>query len=458
MSPAKLHRLRVLIILFAGVLMGALDIAIVGPALPAVQATFLVDSRSLSWVFGIYILFYILGAPLMAKLSDRHGRRPIYIVDVGLFAVGSAIVVFSPSFQFLLIGRAVQAFGAGGILPVASAVIGDVFPKEKRGSALGLIGAVFGLAFLLGPLLGGLLLQWNWRLLFLINLPLAGLIIWESMRVLPPPRDILQKPLDFFGGALLSIGLGAFAWAIGQLNVSEFTESIKSPAVLPFIFLALVCLSALYWVERRAEDPLIDPHLFVSGQVRLIGTIAVAAGLCEAGMVFLPVLLVVGLGVSEADASLMLLPLVFALIIGAPTAGRLLDRVGPRPVIQAGLLLTMAGLLLLSVSDLTLRSFYISGVSLGLGLSALLGAPLRYALISETKREQRGAAQGLLTLFLCVGQLCGSVFVGGVAASRSSELIGYQDAFFMVAVAIGVTLLLSKALRGKRTIGDQYIS
>lgn len=451
MAPAKLHRGRVLAILFAGVLMGALDISIVGPALPAVQAAFLVDSRALSWVFGIYILFYILGAPLMAKLSDRYGRRPIYIADVGLFAAGSAMVVFSPSFQVLLIGRAVQAFGAGGILPVASAVVGDVFPKEKRGSALGMIGAVFGLAFLLGPLLGGLLLQWSWRLLFLINLPLAGLIIWESMRVLPPPQGISQKPLDFFGGALLSTGLGAFAWAIGQLNVTEFTESVKSLAVFPFIFLTLICLPAFYWVERRAADPLIDPHLFISSQVRLIGTIAVAAGLCEAGMVFLPVLLVAGLGVSEADASLMLLPLVLALIVGAPTAGRFLDRVGPKPVIQIGLLLTMAGLLLLSVRDLTLQSFYVSGVILGLGLSALLGAPLRYALISETKKEQRGAAQGLLTLFLCVGQLCGSAFVGGVAASRASELMGYQDALFMVAIAMGATLFLSKALRGNRS-------
>jgi len=451
MAPAKLHRGRVLAILFAGVLMGALDIAIVGPALPAVQADFLVDSRALSWVFGIYILFYILGAPLMAKLSDRHGRRPIYIADVGLFAVGSAMVVFSPSFQVLLIGRAVQAFGAGGILPVASAVVGDVFPKEKRGSALGMIGAVFGLAFLLGPLLGGLLLQWSWRLLFLINLPLAGLTIWGSMRVLPAPQGIPQKPFDFLGGALLGIGLGAFAWTIGQLSVTEFFESVKSLAVFPFIFLALVCLSALYWVEKRAADPLIDPHLFISGQVRLISAIAVAAGLCEAGMVFLPVLLVAGLGVNETDASLMLLPLVFALIVGAPTAGRFLDRVGPKPVIQVGLLLTMVGLLLLSVRDLTLQSFYVSGVSLGLGLSALLGAPLRYALISETKKEQRGAAQGLLTLFLCIGQLCGSAFVGGVAASRASELTGYQDALFMVAIVIGATLLLSKALSGNRS-------
>ena len=128
-----------------------------------------------------------------------------------------------------------------------------------------------------------------------------------------------------------------------------------------------------------------------------------------------------------------------------------MDRVGPKPVIQIGLLLTMAGLLLLSVRDLTLQSFYVSGVILGLGLSALLGAPLRYALISETKKEQRGAAQGLLTLFLCVGQLCGSAFVGGVAASRASELMGYQDALFMVAIAMGATLFLSKALRGNRS-------
>jgi multidrug resistance protein len=428
--------------------MSALDIAIVGPALPALQASFLVDSRALSWVFGIYVLFYLLSAPLMAKLSDRYGRRRIYVIDVSLFAIGSLVVVLSYSFELLLMGRAVQAFGAGGILPVASAVIGDTFPKERRGRALGLIGAVFGLAFLLGPLLGGILLHWNWRLLFLINLPLAGLVIWQGGRLLPSAPETPNKPLDVEGIVLLSAMLAAFAWALSQLNVAEFGSSVRSMAVLPFFILPLVSLPWFFWVEKRAMDPLIHPELLMSKQIQLIGVIAITAGICEAGMVFLPALLVLGLGVNEATASFMLLPLVFALIIGAPIAGRLLDALGAKRVIQAGLSLTVVGMLFLSVPELTYYSFYTAGVFLGLGLSALLGAPLRYVLIEEASDTHRGAAQGLLTLCLCSGQLGGSALVGGVAASRVTEYVGYQDAFFMVALVTGAVLLISKALRG----------
>ena len=168
---------RILTVLFFGVLMGALDIAIVGPALPAIRAQFQVTERTLSWIFSIYVLFNLIGTPLMAKLSDLFGQRNIYVMDVALFALGSIIIAFSPSFWFVLVGRAIQGFGAGGIFPVASAVIGDTFPLEKRGSALGLIGAVFGIAFIIGPILGGVILSiTSWKWLFLINIPIAAVV------------------------------------------------------------------------------------------------------------------------------------------------------------------------------------------------------------------------------------------------------------------------------------------
>ena len=138
-------------LLLMGVLMGALDLAIVGPALPAIQAEFGLSSRALAWLFNLYVLGQLVGTPILAKLSDRIGPRPVYISSTLLFALGSLLLVIAPGTEWLFIGRAVQGFGAAGIFPVAVKVIGDVFPPEKRGGALGLLGAVFGLAFLIGP-------------------------------------------------------------------------------------------------------------------------------------------------------------------------------------------------------------------------------------------------------------------------------------------------------------------
>ena len=124
---------KILALLFTGVLMGALDISIVGPAIPAIEQTIRVDHKLLSWIFSIYVLFNLVGVSFLAKLSDLYGRRNIYMLSVAIFAFGSAIVALSDSITLLLVGRAVQGFGASGIFPVASAVIGDIYPPEKRG-------------------------------------------------------------------------------------------------------------------------------------------------------------------------------------------------------------------------------------------------------------------------------------------------------------------------------------
>jgi MFS family permease len=436
-------------ILFAGVLLGALDIAVVGPALPAIQKYFAIDSRSLSWVFSIYPLFYLVGAPLLAKLSDRQGRRSVYVASIGLFAVGSLIVALVPVFHVVLLGRAVQAFGAGGIFPVASAVIAETVPQERRGRVLGLIGAVFGLAFLLGPLLGGVLLPFGWQWLFLINVPIALGLIVAGSRTLPQTKAERPGAFDAFGAAVLSVGLAALVWAVSQLDTAHLTASVLSLKIWPIALIAIVAVPLFWRAENGAADPVLHPDLFRSVQLKLVGAIAFAAGLVEAGMVFLPNMAVTGLKVETHTASLMMLPLVLTLMVGAPLAGRLLDRTGARPVVQGGLALTVLGLALFAWLPLNLVSFYSAGAIVGFGLSGLLGAPLRYIMLQEAGETRRGAGQGLLTLFLNVGQVVGSAVIGGVAGSNIHWLGGYRHALLTVAAACSVALVLSAALRGK---------
>ncbi|HSG64805.1 MAG TPA: MFS transporter [Gammaproteobacteria bacterium] len=438
---------RVLAVLFTGVLMGALDIAIVGPALPAIQTDFALGERALSWVFNVYILFNLIGAPVMAKLSDRLGRRRAYSGSIGLFAFGSVVVAAAPSFDIMLAGRAVQAFGAGGIFPVAAAVIGDTFPEARRGRALGLIGAVFGIAFLLGPLLGGILLRFSWHWLFLINVPIALGVLWQAQRVLPSAGQLQVRPFDLAGALCLSTLLAALAFVISTLEPGDLATGLRAPATLMSLAAFIVCAPLFWHIEARSADPILHPSLLRSLELKLIALIALATGLAEAGMVFLPSMAVAGLGVAEATASLMLLPLVATLIVGAPVAGRLVDAVGAKKVIQGGLALCIAGLVVFGLAALELTTFFGAGGLTGLGLAVLLGAPLRYVVIREVPDTQRGAGQGLLTLFLSVGQLSGAALVGGVAASRDGAAAGYQAAMLVIGALMLVALVLSTRLR-----------
>ncbi len=440
-------RNKVLWILFFGVLMAALDIAIVGPALPAIQAAYGVDERLLSWVFNIYVLMNLISTPLMAKLSDRYGRRSIYVLDLGLFAIGSATVMLAPTFAVVIVGRAIQGLGAGGIFPVAAAVIGDTFPPEKRGGALGLIGAVFGLAFIVGPLVGGLLLLAGWHWIFAVNLPIAlliGLLAWQA---LPTAQHAVQAAFDWSGMAILTVLLGSLAFGLTQIDATALAQSLISWQVWPFLVLAIVLLPLFLRVERRAADPVLRPGLIATRQLRLASGIAFGAGLGEVAVLFLPSLAVAAFAVSESQASFMLLPLVVALFIGSPVAGRLLDTVGSRVVIIGGTALLTAGMLLLWLLGANQIIYYVAGVLVGLGLSALLGAPIRYIMLNEVSVDDRAPAQAIATVFTSIGQLVGAASVGAVAASMGGGVTGYSAAYLTIGVISLVLTVLAFGLK-----------
>jgi len=427
------QRKNILTLLFFGVLMGALDIAIVGPALPVIQRSFVVDDRMISWVVAAYILFNLVGTPLMAKLADIIGHRTIYIADILIFATGSLVVALSPMFWVVLVGRAIQGFGASGIFPVAAA---------------GMIGAVFGVAFLIGPILGGVILKFlTWHWLFLINIPVALIIVFFALRLLPNERPGLQKAFDYLGLLITSATLAALTLGINQLdpqNLSPGTvfTSLFSARVWPFLLTAIILLPVLWLVEKRAQDPVVQVALFKSRQIKLVALIAIGAGFGEATLVFVPVLLVLAFGVSAHTASFMLLPAVLAMAVGSPLAGRMLDKRGSRLVILLGSGLIAAGMLIIGLIPLTVATFYTAAVLVGLGLSSLLGSPLRYIMLNEAPHHYRTAAQALIRLFTGTGQLLGSAFVGAIAASLGGDVKGFTSAYLAVGgIAVLITLL-----------------
>ena len=457
MSMNDKSRNKILVVLFLGVLMGALDIAIVAPALPSIQKYFGIGERILAWTFTIYVLFNLIGTPLMAKLSDKFGRRSIYILDVVLFALGSILITLSPqkSFAVLLAGRALQGFGAGGIFPVASAVIGDTFPPEKRGSALGLIGAVFGLAFLIGPVLGGVILSiTTWQWLFIINLPIALVVIVMGWRLLPSKGSGTQLRFDWAGLLVLSVLLASFTYSLNQIDTQNFFSSLVSVRVLPFLLLGLALTLVFPAIERKASDPIVNMSLFHSRQIRLSSVLSAGAGLGESGLSFMPALAVAALPgiINTQTSSYMILPVVLAMSIGSPLVGRLMDRFGSKVMVFSGTLLLAVGMMMLSTGAIseTLWGFILSGAVIGFGLSSLLGAPMRYIMLNETNARDRTSAQGLISLFTSIGQLASGALIGAVAASKGGGVAGYGGAYRVVGVVALVMILLTLSLKNRQ--------
>jgi EmrB/QacA subfamily drug resistance transporter len=436
---------HILLLIFTGVLMGALDIAIVGPALPAIQGTFGLGEREVVWVFSIYVLFNLLGTPILSSLSDLLGRRTIYLVAVGLFTVGSLLTALSADFWVLLLGRAIQGAGAGGIFPVSGALIRDNFPANVRGRMLGLIGAVFGVAFLIGPVLGGVLLLFSWHWLFLVNLPIGAAILIMGFRVLPQSGNYETGPFDWVGMLLLSAILTALLVGLNRVDAVRLGESLSSNENWPLLFLFILLIAFFIRVELVAANPIIPIRLFSRKQVLLVALIAVGAGIAEAAVVFVPQLLKATFAVSASAASFMLVPLVIAMAITSPIAGRCVDRIGARPVLIGGSALLTIGMLLTGLGVQILPLFYAASILIGIGLACLLGAPLRYLILNEAPPSRTATTQGTLTLLIGLGQLLGGMLMAVVAEHRSENVVNYQTAFALMS-GLGLSLTLGAFL------------
>ncbi len=447
---SQANQKAVMSLLFVGVLMGALDLAVIGPALPAIQGAFGLDNRSLSWLFNVYVLAQLIGTPLFAKASDQYGRRAVYMVCVTGFGLGSLLLVLATNYEALLLGRTVQGLGASGIFPVAAAVIGDTFPKERQGGALGLIGAVFGLAFLIGPVLGGILLRYSWQWLFLINLPIAAGLLVGAWRLLPTGNTRDRLPFDWAGGTVLTLALLGIAVAITNLDTARIGSSFMSWSVGPFL-LAGAGLLPLFWrIEQRATDPIVRPSFFATRQIRIVMLIAAGIGMVECAQVFFPALGVAALGIPASTAAWLMLPGVFAMVIVSPLAGKLVDAIGATRVIQSALAVVLAGLLVYALADIDYVTFIGGGMVVGVGIAALLGAPLRYVVLEEARPEDRASTQGLLNIFLAVGQLTGAAIVGAVATSAGGGTRGYQASLGVLAAITLLIALLGLALKKRQ--------
>lgn len=439
--------------LFCGVLTAALDIAMIGPAIPAVQEWFDVSARQVSWVSAAFTLCSLGGVPVMGWLADNYSRRAVLIAAIMAFITGAVVVAVSPTFSVLLVGRCFQGLAAAGIFPTISAIVGDAFSESGRGKALGVLGSVFGVAFIIGPVLAGIIIQYSWQWLFLIAVPLGAFAAVFVLRTLPRmPASPATRRLDVAGLIVFVSIVACLAYALNRLDADQIMSSVSSAGVLVPVGLILVLVPMFIVLENRAASPVVRLSLFKSRDVRAAVLMAVGAGMCEAAMVFTPLLAITAYGVDKSAASFMFLPLALAVAIGSPIFGRMIDRAGVRAVAASActfLLVGLAGYVSVSSSMLL---FYTCSVFIGFGLAGLLGSTLNYVMLRAAESSERTTTQGFVTLALNMGLSLGATVVGALVTSSRTPLAGFRNAFLTLVVVSAGLVLLSIALPGRATV------
>jgi predicted MFS family arabinose efflux permease len=292
------------------------------------------------------------------------------------------------------------------------------------------------------------LLIFGWPWLFLVNLPIAAAVIVGAWRLLPAGQKRAPRPFDAAGMVVLTLGLVALSFGLNRIDAADLPGSLLDLEVGPLLAAAVLLALLFVHIERRAPDPIIRPGLFRSRQVTIAGGLGLGAGITEAAVVFVPALFVASFGVSTSQAAFMLLPIVGALVVGAPLSGRLLDRVGSRLVILGATGLIATGMALVAAFPTILPVVYAAGFTVGLGMAGLMGSSLRYVMLHEAAPEERGAAQGVLTVFISTGRLVGAAAIGAVIGSLP-HLRGFSTAYLMVAILMVLLFALSLGLHSR---------
>ncbi|MGL4372537.1 MAG: MFS transporter, partial [Turicibacter sp.] len=402
-----------MIVFLLGIFMGAMDTGIVSPARTVIANGLNLDSTLSVWMVTIYSLAYAVSMPITSKLSDRFGRKKVYMICVTIFAFGSllcGLANYVESYNFLLTSRVIQAIGGGGILPIATAYIGASFPQEKRGSALGLVGAIFGIATLIGPTIGTFILSVagnaHWGYLFFINLPISIIILLLASTLDENKPDRKNKKMDLLGSLLLGIIILSLMYALTNLQFYNFFESFKSFDVWPYLLVFIIFLPIFILVEKKADDPVLNLKFFTSSQTALTLLISFIVGCGLMGTVFLPQfaenVLKIKIGTGGYIVTL------FALVTGfsAPLGGNLIDRIGVKKILLIGFSSTIIGTLyqaLVTASHPSFTHLFIGLIFMGIGMGLTMGTPVNYLMMSLVDPNEISMGQATVSLVRSIG-------------------------------------------------------
>ncbi|MDP9250037.1 MAG: MFS transporter [Chloroflexota bacterium] len=428
-APVQLphrQRLQILTAVLLGIFLAALDQTIVGTALPRI-VTDLHGNDVYTWAFTSYLITITASGPLYGKLSDIFGRRPLIIIGVSIFLVGSALSGLSQEMWQLILFRGIQGLGAGALFPISLAVIGDIFAPSERGKYQGFFGAMFGIASLLGPAIGGLITDnWSWHWIFYVNIPLGLVVLVIIWRTLPSyhAKDA-DRHIDYLGAALLVTALVPILIGFTNKQFGEWSDW----DVGGLIVLGLVLVALFVWVESRAKEPILPLSLFrIPAFTASVTAMFLAAMGFFTAVVFLPRWFQVVHGSSATESGFQILPLLGGLIISAIISGQVVARIGRYKALIATALFVLAiGLFLLTNlrADTPLPLLWLWMAVTGIGIGPAF-AVFTLAVQNAVPVRQLGVGTSGLTLFQQVGGTVGLAITGTIFGSRFLEEIPGQ--------------------------------
>ncbi|WP_343347034.1 MFS transporter [Terrisporobacter petrolearius] len=422
----------VMIIYLAGIFMGAIDTGIVTPARTVIQNNLGVNDQTGIWMITIYTLAYAVSIPIMGKLADRYGRKYIYLTSIFLFGIGSLFCGLSQdlgSFNLLLVARVVQALGGGGILPVATAEFGTTFPDEKRGLALGLVGGVYGIANIFGASAGSAILDIfgtnNWQFIFYINIPITIFILIAGFTTLKNTKVPDTSKIDFSGIFILTIMILSLLYSLKNLDFFNISSTITNTNVLPFLIIFLVLIPLFIFIEKKAEDPVMNLNYFTDKNIILTLLISMLTGVIIMGMIFVPQFCENTMKIATGSGGYFVIILGLFAGVGAPLSGKLIDKFGAKLILGFGFLISIAGSLFLSIvatSHPSTLTVVISLILIGIGVGFTMGTPLNYMMLSHTKESESNSALATLSLVRSLGTAVAPAIMVGFIAHAGSNI------------------------------------